>query len=138
MSSDPTPELTAPALTALVFKICPRADWAAAVVMGAMAGSADDMRDGYIHLSTAAQATATARKYFAGRTDLVLVGYDAAALGSQLVWEPSRGGALFPHLYAPLPTALALAVQPLQLGPDDVPDIAAALASFIASFSAAG
>jgi uncharacterized protein (DUF952 family) len=95
MSSDAKPDTAA-----RVFKICPRADWAAAVKVGAMHGSADDLRDGYIHLSTAAQATETARKYFAGRADLVLVGYDAAALGSQLAWEPSRGGALFPHLYA--------------------------------------
>jgi uncharacterized protein (DUF952 family) len=133
MSSDAKPDTAA-----RVFKICPRADWAAAVKVGAMHGSADDLRDGYIHLSTAAQATETARKYFAGRADLVLVGYDAAALGSQLAWEPSRGGALFPHLYASLPTAVALAVLPLPLGPDGVPDIAAALASFLESFPVTG
>ena len=65
-------------------------------------GAAVDRADGYIHFSTAAQAAETAAKWFAGRDDLVLAAIDADALGADLRWEPSRGGALFPHLYAPL------------------------------------
>jgi uncharacterized protein (DUF952 family) len=116
------------AAPARVFKICSHSEWADAKATGAYAGSADDRRDGYIHLSTAEQARDTARKYFSNRQDLLLVAFDAAALGSQLRWEPSRGGALFPHLYADLPTALALAAQPLALGADGAPDVIAALA----------
>ncbi|NOU04665.1 MAG: DUF952 domain-containing protein, partial [Hyphomicrobiaceae bacterium] len=68
--------------------------------------------------STAEQSAETAAKHFAGQSNLVLVAFDADTLGPNLKWEPSRGGALFPHLYAALPTASALWVKPLPLGPD--------------------
>jgi uncharacterized protein (DUF952 family) len=116
-----------------IFKICSTGEWASARAEGAYKGSADDLRDGYIHLSTAEQASETARKYFSNRRDLLLIAFDAAALGERLRWEPSRGGALFPHLYADLPTAQALGVQPLALRVDGAPDIAAALAQLAAS-----
>jgi uncharacterized protein (DUF952 family) len=115
-----------------VFKICSLSDWAQAKAIGAFRGSADDQRDGYIHLSTAEQATETARKYFSNRQDLLLVAFDATALGALLRWEPSRGGALFPHYYADLPTALAQAAEPLELGIDGTPDVTAALARIAA------
>jgi uncharacterized protein (DUF952 family)/uncharacterized protein with HEPN domain len=101
-----------------IYKICSRAEWDAAERAGAFTGSAVDIKDGYIHFSTAEQAVETAAKHFAGAADLVLVRVEAEALGSALRWEPSRGGALFPHLYAPLPVALATWVKPLPLGPD--------------------
>ena len=66
-------------------------------------GAPIDSRDGYIHFSTAEQAVETAAKHFAGTDDLLLVAVDADALGPALKWEPSRGGALFPHLYGALP-----------------------------------
>jgi uncharacterized protein (DUF952 family) len=116
-----------PAANVLIFKICSTSEWAAAIAIGAFGGSADDHRDGYIHLSTAEQAAETARKYFSHRDDLLLIAFDAAALGTDLRWEPSRGGALFPHLYAVLSTNLALGAEPLKLGPDGAPDVAAAL-----------
>ena len=101
-------------MTRLVYKICPSAEWAQAVADGAYAGSAVDRADGFIHFSTAAQAPETAAKHFAGQRDLVLVQIDTALLPRDaLKWEPSRGGALFPHLYAPLPAAAALRVDPL-------------------------
>ena len=106
-----------------VYKIASRSDWEAALTRGRYDGSADDVRDGFIHLSTAAQAAETARKDFAGRPDLVLVRVESEALGPALRWEPSRGGALFPHLYAPLPTALALEARDLRLGPDGIPQL---------------
>ena len=59
--------------------------------------------DGFIHFSTAEQAVETAARHFAGQDDLLLIAVDAAALGDALKYEVSRGGALFPHLYAPLP-----------------------------------
>ena len=106
-----------------VYKILARAEWEAAAAAGAFAGSAVDLADGFIHLSTAAQAGETARRHFAGRDDLVIAAFDSGALGEHLKWESSRGGDLFPHLYAPLPTAAALEVRPLPLRPDGAPDI---------------
>jgi uncharacterized protein (DUF952 family) len=98
----------------LVYKICPRAEWSAAVEHGSYAGAAVDRADGFIHFSTAAQAPETAARHFAGQADLVLVQVDTGRLpAGALRWEPSRGGALFPHLYAPLPVAAALRVDPL-------------------------
>jgi uncharacterized protein (DUF952 family) len=88
-----------------IYKICGRPAWQAAEAAGVFGGSADDTRDGFIHFSTAAQLAETAAKHFAGQADLVLVAVDAEQLGPPLRWEPSRGGALFPHLYAPLPLA---------------------------------
>ena len=109
----------------LIYKILTRADWIAALVAGAYAGSADDIRDGYIHLSPADQVAGTARKYFTGQGDLLLVVFEAERLGPQLKWEAARDGALFPHLYGPLPTGLALDVLEMPLGPDGVPQAGA-------------
>jgi uncharacterized protein (DUF952 family) len=102
----------------LIFKIVSAEEWRAAKEAGVFEGSAVDHADGYIHFSTAEQAPETAAKYFAGRSDLMLVAVDAAAIGGDLKWEPSRGGALFPHLYAPLATATARWARPLPLGAD--------------------
>lgn len=85
-----------------VYKICSHAEWQAALAAGRYVGSADDARDGFIHFSLAHQLAGTAAKYFAGRSDLVLVAVDARRLGTSLRLEASRGGELFPHLYATL------------------------------------
>jgi uncharacterized protein (DUF952 family) len=98
---------------AIVYKICARGEWQAAEDAGTYAGSADDLRDGFIHFSLAHQLRETARKYFAGRGDLVLIAVDTAQLGEALRYEASRGGDLFPHLYAPLPTGAARWVEAL-------------------------
>jgi len=102
---------------ATIYKICERAEWQAAERAGIYRGAAVDLRDGFIHFSTAAQVAETAAKHFAGRADLVLVAVDAAALGEALQWEPSRGGALFPHLYGALPLS---AVQWARALPEEV------------------
>jgi uncharacterized protein (DUF952 family) len=102
----------------LIYKICPEALWREAERAGAFAGAPVDARDGYIHFSTAAQARETAAKHFAGRRDLLLIAVEAEALGAALRYEPSRGGDLFPHLYAPLPLSAVRRVAPLPLGPD--------------------
>jgi uncharacterized protein (DUF952 family) len=102
----------------LIFKIAGAEEWRAAEAAGVFEGAAVDRADGYIHFSTALQAAETASKWFAGRDDLVLAAVDAEALGSALRWEPSRGGALFPHLYAPLPLSAVRWTRPLQLGAD--------------------
>ena len=98
---------------AIIFKICRAAEWDEAMRAGAYRGSPVDLRDGYIHFSTAAQVAETAAKHFAGQSDLVLVAVEAAVLGDKLKWEPARGGALFPHLHADLPVTAALWVRPL-------------------------
>ncbi len=103
---------------ATIYKICDRAQWEEAVRDGAFAGAAIDVADGYIHFSTAAQVGETAAKHFAGMSDLVLVAVGADILGPALKWEPSRGGALFPHLYGVLPLAAVRSVRPLRLGHD--------------------
>jgi uncharacterized protein (DUF952 family) len=102
----------------LIYKICPAALWREAVRAGVFHGSVVDARDGFIHFSTAEQAAETAAKHFAGQSDLVLVGVDAAKLGAALRWEPARGGALFPHLYGELDPAAVVSVVSLPLGPD--------------------
>ncbi|HEU4535654.1 MAG TPA: DUF952 domain-containing protein [Polyangiaceae bacterium] len=97
----------------IVYKIARESEWHAAEATGSFEGSALDRRDGYIHLSTASQVGETARRHFAGQTDLVLLAFDAADLGEALRYEPSRGGDLFPHLYGPLPVAALRRLCPL-------------------------
>ncbi|HLY46851.1 MAG TPA: DUF952 domain-containing protein [Stellaceae bacterium] len=102
----------------LIYHMCPAETWAAAVLAGEYAGTADDRRDGFIHFSTAAQIAESARRHRAGQAGLVLIAVEAARLGAGLRWEPSRGGELFPHLYGTLLPAEALSAVPLPLGPD--------------------
>jgi uncharacterized protein (DUF952 family) len=101
-----------------LYKICPAALWREATRAGRFRGSEVDARDGFIHFSTAAQVAETAARHFAGERDLVLLQVDAARLGAALKWEPSRGGALFPHLYGDLALAAVRKVDALPLGPD--------------------
>ena len=86
----------------LIFKITPKSDWQAAEQAGVFTGAPIDIEDGYIHFSAADQVAETAAKHFAGQKDLLLVAVNVDALGDKLKWEVSRGGALFPHLYANL------------------------------------
>ena len=104
--------------TQTIYKILPQSMWSDAIATGSFRGSALDLKDGFIHFSTAEQVHETAAKHFAGVTDLVLVAVEAEVLGTALEWEASRGGALFPHLYAPLAVKLASWVKPLPWGPD--------------------
>jgi uncharacterized protein (DUF952 family) len=87
---------------ATIYKICEQTAWRAAESEGCFRGTADDNRDGFIHFSSAAQLPGTAAKHFAKKSGLMLVAVDAAALGSALKWELSRGGDVFPHLYGSL------------------------------------
>ena len=105
-------------MSRIIYKIAPRALWAEAEARGAFAGAPVDLADGYIHFSTAEQVRETARRHFAGQTGLVLAAVDADALGTALRDEPSRGGDLFPHLYAHLPMSAVLWVRDLPPGPD--------------------
>lgn len=101
-----------------IYKIVDVAAWQAAEATGAFTGAEVDVKDGFIHLSSASQVAETAARHFAGRTHLLLVAVRVGALGEALRWEVSRGGALFPHLYGVLPLSAVAAVTPLPLGPD--------------------
>ena len=99
-----------------VYKLLTGADWRTACELGVTATELDQ-RDGYVHLSTRAQAGETARLHFAGAEGVRLLRFAVADL-PELTWEPSRGGQLFPHLYAPLEVSLADAVWQLLPGAD--------------------
>ena len=105
-------------MTMLVYKIVAAEEWTKAEAAGVFEGAAIDRANGFIHFSTAEQAPETAAKWFAGRDGLTLAAIDAEALGADLRWEPSRGGALFPHLYAALPMSAVVWSRPLPLGSD--------------------
>jgi uncharacterized protein (DUF952 family) len=105
-------------MTAMIYHICSAEAWEEAVAAGRYTGTADDRRDGFLHFSTASQIAESARRHRAGQKGLLLVAVEAARLGARLRWEPSRGGALFPHLYGPLFPAEAASVEPLPLGLD--------------------
>lgn len=98
-----------------VFKLLRASEWAEFSAEGRLAGSPLDLADGYVHLSTAAQAEETARRHFAGEAGLRLVALDEARLAPDLRWEPSRGGDLFPHLYREMREGDVLWSAPLPL-----------------------
>ena len=103
---------------ATAYKVLTADQMAALEQEGAFAGAPVDLADGYIHLSTAAQLTETVDKHFAGQTDLHIAAVDLAAMGGAVKWEESRGGQLFPHLYAPLPLTAVLAYGPMKRDED--------------------
>ncbi len=106
-------------MTALIFHVCKKADWEAAQVSGApYGGSADDLRDGFIHFSAADQLETSVAKHRPGQTGLLLLAVDPERLGDALKWEPSRGGALFPHLYGSLSAEAVVWARDLPLGPE--------------------
>ena len=100
---------------AVIYKLVPRVAWQEAERLGRFTGSPADVADGYIHLSTASQVAGTAAKHFAGMADLLLVTVSTADVAPWLRWEPSRGGALFPHVYGTIPITKALWVRDLPL-----------------------
>lgn len=113
----------------MIYKICPASAWREAERQGVFRGGADDVRDGFIHFSTASQVAETAKKHFFGQSGLFLieVDADADALGENLRWEASRNDELFPHLYGELD--LGAVVQVLELparsdGNHDIPELA--------------
>ncbi len=100
---------------AIAYKLVAREEWETAVVTGPYGGSAVDLADGYIHLSGADTVAETARKYYADQDDLLMLVVDLPSLGETVVWEPSRGGALFPHIYGSLPTSAVIETRRLRV-----------------------
>lgn len=109
-------------MTKIIYKICPEPMWREAERKGVFEGAPVDLADGFIHFSTAEQAKETAAKHFAGQHGLLLVAIDAGRLGPALKFEVARGGALFPHLYAPLETSAAIWAKPLLLNAEGIHD----------------
>jgi uncharacterized protein (DUF952 family) len=110
----------------MIYKLLRSDEWAALQAKGETAGAPVDLADGYVHFSTAEQVRETAAKHFAGAEGLMLLAFDEATITGDLRWEPSRGGALFPHLYAPLRLSEVVWAKPLPLDdaghvfPDDL------------------
>ena len=102
----------------LIFKIVPKALWQQAIERGVFEGAPVDLADGFIHFSDQAQVRETAAKHFAGQEELLIAAFDAEEFGERLKWEPSRGGALFPHLYDSFVPGAALWVRDLPLSED--------------------
>lgn len=102
----------------LIYKIVDASIWHEAIEAGVFTGAAIDLQDGFIHFSAANQAKETLQKYFAGKPDLVLISVEADSLGDALKWEVSRGGDLFPHLYANLPISAVVDQFELTVQPD--------------------
>lgn len=100
----------------VVYKVLTAAEWADMERDGVFRGSADDRRDGFIHLSSADQLQGTLDKHFAGASDLVLAAVAADRIAERLEWEAGRNGELFPHLYGPLPAAAVRWVRALEGG----------------------
>jgi uncharacterized protein (DUF952 family) len=110
-----------------IYKICSASAWREAERSGVYRGSADDLRDGFIHFSTATQVAETARKHFFGQKALFLVEVDADVLGAALRWERSRHDELFPHLYGELDLGAVVDVRELHARSDgyhDIPELA--------------
>ena len=102
----------------LIYRVATQALFAPAREAPSFAGMPVDAADGYMHFSTAEQLAETLRRHFAGIGDLVLLAVRTADLGDKLVWEPSRGGALFPHYYGALPTSAIAWETPLVVAAD--------------------
>ncbi|MCJ2177757.1 DUF952 domain-containing protein [Novosphingobium album (ex Hu et al. 2023)] len=99
---------------AVAYKILTREQLQQLLSAGTFEGAPIDLSDGYIHMSTAGQAQETLEKHFAGQTDLHIAAVDLILLGHAVRWEVSRGGALFPHIYADLPLSAIIAHGPVE------------------------
>ena len=102
----------------LIYHLARQADFDRARACGRYDGAREDAADGFMHFSTAAQVVESAARHRTGEPDLILVAVDPDRLGGTLRWEAARGGALFPHLYGPLPLDAVAWTRPLAVGPD--------------------
>jgi uncharacterized protein (DUF952 family) len=105
----------------VIYHMCRREEWELAIEAGAYAGSSQDQADGFIHFSTREQLPESARKHRKGQSGLVLLAVDSSVLGAALRWEPSRQGALFPHLYGKLPLSAVRSASDMPLDAEGIP-----------------
>ena len=87
----------------IIYKILRQAEWAALQQEGHFAGSVHDKRDGFIHMSTAAQLQGTLDKHYTDGETVTLAAIRFADVAGTVKYEASRGGAEFPHIYGELP-----------------------------------
>ncbi len=113
----------------VAYKILGEEAWRAALDAGVFRGSEVDQRDGYIHLSTGAQLAETAARHYAGQAALRLLTVDLGRLGDSVVWEPSRGGQLFPHIHGDLPVGAVIEDRALAVSEDGAMSIGPVAAS---------
>lgn len=106
-------------MTEPVYKILAEAAYEAAKNEGRFLGTGDDLRDGFIHLSSGPQVSGTLAKHYPGEEDLLLLTLDPDRLGDALKWESSRDGELFPHLYGPLNLDAIVSADALELDDDN-------------------
>ena len=99
-----------------IYKILDTDLWKSAEKASVFEGAGIDLVDGYIHFSDANQASETARLHFSGQSNLLLLQICTEELN--ILWEPSRGGQLFPHLYDTLPIKHVKNVWDLPVGDD--------------------
>jgi uncharacterized protein (DUF952 family) len=97
----------------LIYKVCSRVVWEEIRLLQSWNGSPHDLRDGFIHFSTATQLAETVRRHYSDQSDLLVLEVATSSLGDALRWEPSRGGQLFPHLFGPMPISLVVKAEPL-------------------------
>jgi uncharacterized protein (DUF952 family) len=117
-----------PPAPAVLAHLCGEQEWAHARSRGGIpvepcdSSGCDSADVPFIHLSTLDQVHLPANRLFRGRTDLVLLHIDPAALESPVRWEPGvptdPESMLFPHLYGPLPAGAVIKVTPYRPGPD--------------------
>lgn len=110
-------------ITKTAYKIEAKDIWEQATDDGVYHGSVLDKKDGYIHLSTASQLQRTFSLHFAGRENLIVAAIDLDKLGEKIIWEPSRGGELFPHLYDSLPKSAIIETLSIVYDADGIGEI---------------
>ena len=110
----------------MIYKVLRSPEWRQFQDDGQTLGAPVDLADGYIHFSTVETLPGTLSKHFAGEVGLWLLACVPDLLGEALIWEPSRGGLLFPHLYRALHLTEVIWSRTLPLGPDghDIGDLA--------------
>lgn len=104
-----------------IYKLVTKQQWNAALEAGKFEGAPVDLEDGFIHFSTGEQVEETAIRHFNGIDDLLLLVISLEMLEERtdpVTWEPSRGGALFPHLYCPMPLEAVIALAKLPMNED--------------------
>lgn len=114
-----TPKRSFPAM--LIYKIFRWDECLTLLAAGVTQGAPVDLQDGFIHFSSADQLQETRDRHFADGQNLWLAAASTDSLGADLVWEKSRGGADFPHLYRALHLADILWLRPMEAG--SLPDL---------------
>jgi uncharacterized protein (DUF952 family) len=108
-----------PECPAELVHICSADEWSRIAGAG---GEIQPDSVGFVHLSAPQQAHLPANRLYRGRTDLLLLHLDPAALGAPVRWEPGvatdPASMLFPHLYGPLPSSAVIDVTAYLPGPD--------------------